>query len=393
MAEKSNVREISVVTLGLYLIGHRKSILAIASHPSAIWIGMLLVISAGLAREYDAEDLVAEPWYIIAPLFMSVIASATLFLSIYGFIYRKMDERSLFFQEYKRFLTLFWMTAPLAWLYAIPYERFCSSYDAVVFNLWTLALVATWRVLLTSRVIAVLTGIKAIASFCIVMLISDVIALALITLSPQPLVSVMGGIKHSSEDLLIASVIFHVGFYGFIGLLIFLLSALVATRKSKPIKPENEPVSTAGFHWSVKAIVIASLLIWIPFLPATQSEQKLKWQAEVYLKNSQIRTALEFMSQYQQEDFPPHYDPRPRKWTNQNTPEILEVMEEIVNNQPEKWVNDIYINKFRLVFYGTYEHYGFHDKKLPLLKKIAELLPEKDKKMALQLLEKNVSSP
>ena len=53
---------------------------------------------------------------------------------------------------------LFWMTAPIAWLYAIPVERFFGSYSAAVANITLLGVVSLWRVLLMSRVIQVVTG-------------------------------------------------------------------------------------------------------------------------------------------------------------------------------------------------------------------------------------------
>ena len=52
------------------------------------------------------------------------------------------------------------MTAPLAWLYAIPYERFLSPVGATRANLWTLGLVAAWRVLLIIRVLVVLLSYR-----------------------------------------------------------------------------------------------------------------------------------------------------------------------------------------------------------------------------------------
>jgi len=55
-------------TLLRYLIGDRKAILAIAGSRHSLWIGFLFVLSAGLAREYDGEDLLHEPWHALIPL-------------------------------------------------------------------------------------------------------------------------------------------------------------------------------------------------------------------------------------------------------------------------------------------------------------------------------------
>ena len=48
--------------------------------------------------------------------------------------------------SYKSVLTFVALTSPLAWLYAIPVERFMDVGLAVQANLWFLAIVAAWRV-------------------------------------------------------------------------------------------------------------------------------------------------------------------------------------------------------------------------------------------------------
>jgi hypothetical protein len=53
-----------VRTIFLYLIGNRQAILDIAADRRWLGIGALFVLSAGLAREYDQEDLVHEPWFL-----------------------------------------------------------------------------------------------------------------------------------------------------------------------------------------------------------------------------------------------------------------------------------------------------------------------------------------
>ena len=47
---------------------------------------------------------------------------------------RDVDQMSLA-TTFRSFLNLYWMTAPLAWLYAIPFERFLSPADATTANL------------------------------------------------------------------------------------------------------------------------------------------------------------------------------------------------------------------------------------------------------------------
>ncbi len=50
--------------------------------------------------------------------------------------------------SYANVLVFITMTSPLAWLYAVPVERFMAPRDATLANGWFLAIVALWRVLL-----------------------------------------------------------------------------------------------------------------------------------------------------------------------------------------------------------------------------------------------------
>ena len=52
------------------------------------------------------------------------------------------------------------MTAPLAWIYAIPVERFLGAYEATQANLWMLGIVSVWRIVLMIRVVSVLFGAR-----------------------------------------------------------------------------------------------------------------------------------------------------------------------------------------------------------------------------------------
>ena len=69
---------ITVRTIFGFLLYRRDAILQIASSSSARWLGLLFVLSAGFAREYDGEYLIAEPWHLLLPLAASLIGCAVL---------------------------------------------------------------------------------------------------------------------------------------------------------------------------------------------------------------------------------------------------------------------------------------------------------------------------
>jgi hypothetical protein len=284
-------------TLPLYLIGNRQAILEIASDSRAIWLGLLFVLSAGLAREYDAEALVREPYFVMIPVAVSTIASFLLFLVACGpmYFYRESaGTRPPFGEAFQSFLGLFWMTAPLAWLYAIPYERFLSPVDATRANLWTLAVVAAWRILLMARVIAVITGRRMLTSFFLVMVFASATAFAAAAVVPPvKIVSFMGGANvpevteqerlvnraidpsqpqtpagvqpQTDREVLVREVAQSIRLLAFCSAPLWLIGGVIAFFVSKPVwrvpAAPPEPLPTARAVWVLAAVSIA---VWIP---------------------------------------------------------------------------------------------------------------------------------
>lgn len=67
-------------TLPLYLVGNRRAILDVAKSPWSVLVGVLFVLSAGLARENDGEYPVLEPWHALRPLGASLASGTLLFV-------------------------------------------------------------------------------------------------------------------------------------------------------------------------------------------------------------------------------------------------------------------------------------------------------------------------
>ena len=102
------------------------------------------------------------------------------------------------------------MTAPLAWLYAIPYERFLSPLDAVRANLITLGFVSVWRVALMIRVLVVVLNMGGALAFFTVMTVADLIASSLLCCLRLPLIGTMGGVRLSEGDAMLRETAFRV---------------------------------------------------------------------------------------------------------------------------------------------------------------------------------------
>ena len=115
-----------VRTLALYLIGDRQAILDIAADRHALWVGFLWCCRPASPESMTVRTCWASRGTCSFPWGALLAASFLLFLVVCGRLFLRSEGRPPFFAAYRSFLTLFWMTAPLAWLYAIPYERFLS---------------------------------------------------------------------------------------------------------------------------------------------------------------------------------------------------------------------------------------------------------------------------
>src|SRR5262245_45792999 len=196
---------VGIRTLVRYLLGDQEAIRTLASTRHTLWLGLLFVLSAGFAREYDGADLLHEPGHLFLPLGASLLSSLVLFSLLYSPAVKWGEPARAFPSRYVSFLGLFWMTAPLAWLYAIPYERFLDPLDAVRMNLLTLGVVSLWRVALMIRVTRILFDYKSEEAFFLVLLFADAVALALLWFSPVPVIEIMGGIRSEREQIIQSS--------------------------------------------------------------------------------------------------------------------------------------------------------------------------------------------
>jgi len=362
-----------------YLISDRGAILTIASGRGAVALGFLFVLSAAFAREYDGEDLLHEPWHLFLPLGASLLSSFLLFSLAYGLGRWKGSLGHPFFSAYRSFLGLFWMTAPLAWLYAIPYERFLTPVGAMRANLGTLGLVSLWRVALMVRVLTVVLNYQVVAAVCVVMAFADGLALTLLTFLPFPLIDVMGGIRLSESDAVLRSTATSVCMLGSCSLPFWLVGVVMAALASKPswqVAPHASGTEASRPSTGLRILAWSSVAIWGVLLPFTQPEQQLRYRVEHDFEEGRIDTALAEMSAHRRSDFPPHWSPPPRYVSTvlgNNMTTFLQICEAIDKERTAPWVQAIYLNKLQDVLLSGGE---IREEYLPTIGALLRRLPE-----------------
>jgi hypothetical protein len=334
-------------TLLLYLIGNRQAILEVASDRRYLGIGFLFVLSAAFAREYDGEDLLHEPWHLLLPFAASVLASALLFVMVNAYLGLREEPPANYPLSYPSFLRLFWMTAPLAWLYSIPVERWMTPMDATRANLCFLGIVSVWRVALMIRVLSVLLeGGRWAATFLVLLFSSGVVVGLSVAAFLPKITASMSGVRPSDAELLVSDTTGYVACVALCSLPVWFLGlTLTIKRQSSPwLIPLMPTPGRAASSWIVLVIGMVSVLFWLPALLVTQPEQRLKRQVEGLFREKHIAEALAQMSAHTIEDFPPHWEPPP-KLSRYVLPSLLDVLEEMTTNLYAPWVRARYMTK------------------------------------------------
>jgi hypothetical protein len=349
-------RHVAAFILPLYLIGSRRAILRIAESRHTLWVGLLFVLSAGFAREYDGADLLHEPWHLALPLVASLGTSIVLYVLVFMAARNRGVMELTFWEGYRTLLTFYWWTAPLAWLYAIPVERLMPPGDATAANLWLLAIVSVWRVLLISRALTVWLGAGFFGMLFIVIFFADSVAVLLAFLSPKPIFNIMGGVRLSEPDRVVLDAMLTMMFLGGMSWLVWLAAAVAVISKRKPPWGLSKSLVDRRVSKPLWAVAAVFLVVGIAILPIGQPEQQHRWQIEQVLHGADLDAAVQYAADHSRNDFPPVWDAPPRLGYDEDTPRVIDVIAAIDRHPTPPWFRDIYVEKLSQDPRGTFWH-------------------------------------
>ena len=348
----SKAQPITPWTIVEFLFFKRDAIIKIAASKSAFWIGFLFVIAAGFAREYDGEYLVAEPWHLILPLAASLIGCGSMVLLIFLFLKCNRAEESSFAEVFRSFLNTYWMTGPLALVYGIPVERMFDPADATRANLYLLAIVSVWRVLLTIRCVQVLCSTSLWRSVVIVLLFCDILAMLALYFVPGPIFMIMGGVRLTESERIILQVRHFLILLCYGTILIWVIGYISICSRSRKLafyrSREPQRDLNPNVERNTWLTALAAIAMWIPFLFFTQPEQRLRWQSEQMIEQGNFIKFGELTGANPREAFPPHWDPPPRVGYREREPRPFLVLHGLYkSNAAAPWVLDAYQSKLR----------------------------------------------
>jgi len=329
-------------TIIRYLFGHADSIRTVASARSALVTGIILVFLTSIARNYDQTHISESPFkWVFGSLLFSVVSGTWLYwISYCGFARREMalDEKKDVWDHWKQFMGLFWMTAPIAWLYAIPVERFLEPVEAAKANITLLAIVSLWRVLLMARVLQVACGAAFTRTLLWVLFPAAVEVLVIFFFGgmfAQSIMRGMGGLRNSPvEDILFEAMgfAFTVSFYG--SPVVLLLGIFWRVKETLKLLPQRVAAGYPVIFLTVMTV------FWVGVAIPNQRQVWHNAHVDALIKEERIPELLAYMSAHERKDFAPSRILPPKIYERESFTTMPKLLAEL-DGKEAPWVREL----------------------------------------------------
>lgn len=326
-----------------YQFGDAESIRQIAVSRASFWIGAALALITAIPRNYDQFHISEQTWkWILGPLGFSLISGSWIYLvayrdaSVWG-IKQAGLKRTGPLNDWMSFMGLFWMTAPIAWIYALPVERAFDSIAAAKANLTLLGVVSVWRVWLMTRAIRVACNMDARKVFCCVYcaVSAEVFMVAFFGGAfAKSLMAGMGGMRNSPEETILLDGIGAAMFVSFWTFPIAFVAMLAWGRKG-PATPLPERI--AGKFPAAPISIAAAAWVAVAIAPQLQAARNARLDALV--ENGEFAKAVAFMSEHQPGDFAPARQLPPRAY-ERTVYQQLPAMLQATDSATAPWIQD-----------------------------------------------------
>lgn len=359
-----------------YVFGNADAIRAVARNRAALWTSIVLVLLTGIARNYDQTYFLESPMWLIGPLVFSFFSGSFLYaILIRGFARRHFLEEHRKEKQWVTFMALFWMTAPVAWLYAIPVERFFDPYRAAQANITLLGIVSLWRVLLMSRIMSVLFQIHYLRALAWVLLAAAIEVYVVTFLNvffggsfSRHVFAAMAGMRNSPEEALLGSVLGFVLNWSW-AVLVVCLFGLASRRFRGTIHPLPK-LLPAEVPWLQLAVVAG---IWAVIAIGPQIEQQHFITHAALIHNAAYSEALAYLGKHQKGDFPPSRRLEPNPYEFQVWDDLPPTIA-LLTPDTAPWIRHVYLNHVSTTLTHYYSGYALTNV-APMLSAI-EQLPE-----------------
>lgn len=333
-----------------YLVGHAGSVRAIAGLSGAWKFALGLVLLAAVARNYDQLWIGEAPLRWIAGNTLFSLGSGTfVFLWIRLFLANGMARpKPGLAASWLRFMGLFWATAPMAWLYAIPVERLADSLAAARFNVALLAVVSLWRVLLIARATSVLHAVPFVAALAWVVSAACLEVTAVYIFGPglaRDIMAGMGGLRNSPEENLLLGALHRAANAAILAFVPAVLVGIAARRWHKSPVAAGVVPAPAPLPWKTFAALAA---FWIAVAIPAQREVRLNAELDALVAAGRWREALDHLAAHGPKAYAPSRQLPPKAFEYSVFTQLPNLLGALATNDPP-WLHAHLLRRWNIL--------------------------------------------
>ncbi|MGB0578711.1 MAG: hypothetical protein ACPGVU_03320 [Limisphaerales bacterium] len=333
-------------TIFKFQFGNREAIEKVARSRASIWTGIILVLITTIPRNYDQIFITENPLkWTFGSLLFSIVSGTCIFIVAYQVGTWRSENKNRQEKEssnWRCFMGMFWMTAPTAWLYAIPVERWLDPVSAASANLTLLAVVSTWRVWLITRCLSVVCGIhfSRVLPWVLVTASAEVVVVSLFgVIAGRVLLTGMSGMRNSpAEDVLAHGLSFAFENAALTFPIAAVLGFTWGWRGPAQSLPESEPGKVPFVSLSILAA------IWVPIAIHPQTEVRNVVEYERRLKAGNHRAALDWLNHFPDSQLAPSRDLPPKAFERSVFEELPPVIGEL-RESAAAWMKTYFLEK------------------------------------------------
>jgi hypothetical protein len=339
--------------------GAREAITSLAASRATLPTGIVLVLLTSIARNHDQTWIGESPVrWVLGPLLFSLMSGTWLFLTVYALGIRsnwniELQNRS-FWRDWPAFMGLFWMTAPVAWLYAIPVERFLDPIQAARANVALLATVSLWRVLLFARVVQVIGSVRYRDALRWVLMAAAIETAVIIFFATfgEAIMRGMAGLRYSpAQEVLYRAL--NIAFTGAIGVgAIAIFIELVFGREAPRSRLPVQRGDTLP-RWFLAGVTV----FWMGVAVLSQPGVRRTAHVEALMNSGQFREALDFLASHPPDQFAPGRPLPPRGYEWSTFTQVPGLVSALQTNDPA-WVQDHVIGQLDVLVDSLRSRHG-----------------------------------
>jgi hypothetical protein len=353
---------VNLRTAASFLFGRPSAIHTIAQSSAAVPFAVALVLLTGIARNYDQNHVTESPMWLIGPLLFSFFSGGWLFFILYHRCVKrflKADSLPADSHPWRSFMGLFWMTAPIAWLYAIPVECFLDPVGAAKANITLLAIVSLWRVLLMGRVISVLNSVPFPRALAWVLVGAALEVIVVVFLGgifggsfSKRLLAGMSGMRNAPDETLLLNAL---GFaWNGAWIVLFVTLVLLGIFRYAGATTPFPTLKSTRMPWLTILMLTA---VWIGVAwPAQQEQRRFQKHARL-IAASEYSEALSYLEKHRREDFPASRKLEPNPYEYRVWEDLPPTMALLTTNTAP-WIRNTYLNHLSATFTHMFPRYS-----------------------------------